>query len=374
MQDKLSAQDKHRLERFLDNLKESAQSMMGYPAATDFDYSALHPFLEFCINNVGDPFLPGTYKIETHQFEREVIEFWAELTNAPQDNWWGYVGNGGSEGNLYGLYLARELHPKGIVYFSQDTHYSVTKNLHFLNMPNIMVRSQENGEIDYQDLLQTLKINCDVTPIIFANIGTTMTEAKDDIGKIRKILNELEIDKYYIHSDAAMSGSMAPFLDPKPSYDFSDGADSISISGHKFIGAPIPCGIILARRDYVNQIGRSIAYIGSMDTTISGSRNGFTPLILWYAMRTLGKDGMQKRVERSLELADYAEQQLNQAGIAAWRNPNAITVVMPEVDKRVQEKWQLATANGISHIMLMPSAKINEAKIDELVYDLTANH
>ena len=38
------------------------------------------------------------------------------------------------------------------------------------------------------------------------------------------------------------------FLEPRPAWDFEDGADSIAISGHKFIGAPIPCGTVLARR------------------------------------------------------------------------------------------------------------------------------
>ena len=65
------------------------------------------------------------------------------------------------------------------------------------------------------------------------------------------------------------------------------------------------------------------------DTTISGSRNGFTPLVLWYAIRSLGIEGMKLRTENSLATAAYAEQQLNDIGIPAWRNPQALTVVFP---------------------------------------------
>lgn len=363
--------DRRRLDDLKQDLEGYSNFAMGYPSATDLDFSELKPFMDFAINNIGDPFSDGcTYKVETREYEREVVEFWARLTHAPEDNWWGYVTNGGTEGNLYGLYLARELHPNGVVYFSQDTHYSVTKNLHFLNMRNIMIRSQANGEIDYEDLRETLKIKRDIPPIIFANIGTTMTEAKDDIGKIKAILKDLAIPQFYIHSDAAMSGAMAPFMEPKPSYDFADGADSISISGHKFIGAPIPCGIVLARKDYVNRIARSIAYIGSLDTTVSGSRNGLTPLLLWYAMKVFGEEGMRKRVEASLDLAEYAEQELKKVGVDAWRNPGSLTVVMPQVEAEVQEKWQLATAQGISHIMLMPGKNITRENIDKLVADV----
>ena len=111
------------------------QNMLGYPASQDFNYDELFPFFRHPINNIGDPFVEGTAKDNCHKLEREVLKFWAELLRAPKDKWWGYVTNGGTEGNLYGLWLARECCPKGIVYYSEDTHYSIDKNLHFLKMP-----------------------------------------------------------------------------------------------------------------------------------------------------------------------------------------------------------------------------------------------
>ncbi len=358
----------HRLGEFLESVKYHSDHVMGYPCARDFNYDALKPFLDIPLNNVGDPFAESTNKDNSRQFEREVLAFWADLLRAPKDEWWGYVTNGGTEGNLYGLYLARELYPKGIVYYSQDTHYSVSKNLHFLNMRNIMIRSQPHGEIDYDDLRETLRVNRDVPPIIFANIGTTMTEARDNIATIQGIIHDLAIPNYYIHSDAAMCGSIAPFLKDRPSFDFADGADSISISGHKFIGSPIPCGIVLARKQHVNRIARSVAYIGNLDTTVTGSRNGLTPLILWYAMKQQGREGLAKRVENSLELAAYTVDELIKIGVPAWRNKDAITVVVPEVDPDIKAKWQLATANGISHIMLMPY--LTKQHVDALIADI----
>ncbi len=360
--------DQMQLDQFFDRMKRAASKEIGYPVAFDFDYSALTPFLSFSLNNAGDPFTPMTYLLNSHDFEREVVSFFAQLARAPEDQWWGYVTNGSTEGNLYGLYLARELLPEGIVYFSQDSHYSVGKNLHFLNMRHIMIRSQPNGEMDYEDLRETLCIRRDAPPIIFANIGTTMKEARDDIGLIRSILDDLAIENRYVHCDAALCGGYAAFLDPRPAWDFEDGADSIAISGHKFIGSPIPCGIVLARRAHVERIGHSVAYIGSVDTTISGSRNGFTPLLLWYAIRSLGIEGMKKRIEESLEVAAYAEDEFNRAGITAWRNPQALTVVFPQPPRPVQEKWQLASASGASHLICMPH--VRREQIDELIEDI----
>lgn len=364
----VSTEDQTRLDQLIEQLREDSSVELGYPVAFDLNYAPLAPFLDYSLNNIGDPFQPAAYRLNTHDYEREVVEFFAQLTRAPEKRWWGYVTNGGTEGNLYGLYLARETLPSGIVYFSQDSHYSVRKNLHFLNMRHIMVRSQRNGEIDYDDLRESLNIRRDVPPIIFANIGTTMKEGRDDIGTIKSILADLAIEEFYIHSDAALCGGYASFLEPRPSWDFADGADSIAISGHKFFGSPIPCGIALAKRENVERISHAVAYIGTVDTTISGSRNGFTPLVLWYAIRCLGHKGMKERVDRSLQTAAYAESAFHDAGMDAWRNPTALTVVFPSPPLAVREKWQLASSNGISHIVCMPHVK--KTQIDELLSDI----
>jgi histidine decarboxylase len=237
-------------------------------------------------------------------------------------------------------------------------------------MRHIMIRAQDSGEIDYDDLHETLKIHRDVPPIIFANIGTTMTEARDNIARIREIMDSLAIRERYVHSDAALSGAYVPFVDPRPPFDFADGADSISISGHKFIGCPMPTGVVLARKHNVSRIARSIDYIGTLDTTISGSRNGFTPLILWHRLQTLGMAGLRERAVKSLELAAHAQEQLQAAGIPAWRNPNAITVVFPKIAESVRAKWQLATQGNISHLIVMPG--ITRKQIDAFVEDVRA--
>jgi len=367
----LSLPDQMQLDQFFQEMKHTAGLEVGYPVAFDLDFSALKPFLGISLNNAGDPFMPMTYQLNSHLFEREVISFFAELTRAPEDQWWGYVTNGSTEGNLYGMYLAREQFPDGIVYFSQDSHYSVSKSLHFLNMRHIMIRSQTNGEMDYDDLRETLRIRRDVAPIIFANIGTTMKEARDDVSRVRSILEDLAISNYYIHSDAALCGGYAAYLDPRPSWDFEDGADSIAISGHKFYGSPIPCGIVLARRGYVERIGHSVSYIGSKDTTISGSRNGLTPLILWYAIRALGHEGLRDRIQSALATAEYAQRQFLSAGIKAWRNPNALTVVFPSPGPEVREKWQLASSAGQSHLICMPH--VTRQTVDAVLQDIIAS-
>ncbi len=345
--------------------------MIGYPCNQLFDYRELHPFLNYNMNNVGDPYAETNFGPNTHDIEREVLETYAELTKAPKDNHWGYVTNGGTEGNLYGLYLARELHPKGIVYYSEDTHYSVAKSLRLLGTRSIMIRSLESGEIDYADLHETLRIHRDCPAIVFCNVGTTMKGAIDDVGRIRAMLDELRMTESYIHVDAALSGMILPFVDNPPAWNFKAGADSISTSGHKMIGSPLPCGMVLAKKKNVERIARSVEYVGVLDTTLTGSRNALTPLILWYAMKRLGLSGMKSVVRSCLSTAAYAVRRFEEHGILAYTNPHSITVVFPRPKDAVIEKWQIAPYRDIGHLITMPH--VSQETVERFIADYVSS-
>lgn len=364
----MTIHEQERLEDYMHKVVQRANNFIGYPIATDFDYSDLYPLLKYPLNNVGDPLLESTYDLNSCSIEREVVQFFAELFRAPKENSWGYVTNGGSEGNLYALYVARELYPQGMVYYSEATHYSVQKNIHLLGMPSIVIRSQPNGEMDYNDLKEAIQLHRHQPAIVLANIGTTMTEAKDDVLAIRNVLKECAIKSHYIHCDAALAGTYLALLEEDHAFDFSYGADSIAISGHKFIGSPIPCGVVIVKKNYKDRIGRTIPYIGTLDTTITGSRNGHSPVFLWYAIKQMGRQGLKVRAENSLQLAYYTVEQLQSIGIAAWRNHNAITVVFPQPSKEICVKWQLASENGLTHIICMPG--VTKETIDNFINDI----
>lgn len=360
-------QTQARLDELLGKLQEYSSNFVGYPCNQNFDYARLLPFLRYVINNVGDPFNDSYFRSNTHEIEREVIARFAELMKLPQSQAWGYVTNGGTEGNMHGLFLARELFPDGIVYFSSETHYSVVKITRVLNMRNIMIKSQENGEIDYDTLYEALQIYKDIPAIFMANIGTTMKGAVDNIHKVKSIFNELEIEQHYIHADEALSGMILPFVDNPQPYGFDAGIDSVAISGHKLIGSPVPCGVVLTKRQYVAKIARAIEYVGIMDTTLPGSRNALTPIILWYALERYGIEGYKLIVKEMLDVAEYAVQCFQKQGIPAWRNENSVTVVIPRPSDEVLHKWQLAPQANIAHIITMQH--VTREMIDEIVSD-----
>ena len=83
---------------------------------------------------------------------------------------------------------------------------------------------------------------------------------------------------------------------------------------------------------------------------------------------TLGLEGMKRERNIRLKTAAYAESELQEIGIDAWRNPQAFTVVFPQPAQPVREKWQLASANGFSHLICMPH--VRREQIDELIADI----
>ena len=359
-----------RLNQLLEVIKGVDQRQVGYPTNQNFDYSPLIPFLKYSINNVGDPFHQTNYWANTHEFEREVILHFAQLTGLEPDNAWGYVTSGGTEGNMYGLYLARELHPDGMLYFSEEAHYSILKSARVLNMPHTTVKRRTDGEIDYDDLRDMLTVHQDRPAIILATIGTTMRGAVDDIPTNRQIIDELGIGEHYIHADAALSGMILPYVDDPQPFGFDAGINSISISGHKLIGAPLPCGVVVTRNDIAERVGRAIEYVGIHDTTLSGSRSGISPLMLWYAINTYHEDGFRDMINGMLETAEYAVKRFNEHGINAWRHRNSPTVVFDRPSPEVFDRWQIAPEDEVAHIITMPH--VDFETIDRLVADCSS--
>lgn len=156
----------------------------------------------------------------------------------------------------------------------------------------------ESGEIDYDQLKQALIKNRSLPAILNVNIGTTVKGAVDDLDKILEILAEVGFteDRFYIHCDGALFGLMMPFIrrGAAPKITFRKPIGSISVSGHKFIGAPVPCGVVITRLRHIRALATDIEYLNSRDATIMGSRNGHAAIYIWYALSVKGYEGMRK--------------------------------------------------------------------------------
>ncbi len=356
------------LNEFLGQLAQRTEFHAGYPYNLNYDYTPLLPFLQYTLNNLGDPYVASNYGIDSREFEQGCLEWFARLYKL--DDHWGYVTSCGTEGNLYGIFLGRELYPDGILYSSKDTHYSIAKASRLFRIPHVIIESQDNGELNYEHLELSLRQNRHQPAIININLGTTLKGATDRIDRVLDLLEQLNIDKFHIHCDGALGGLLLPFIEDAPKISFQQPIGSIAVSGHKFIGSPIPCGVVLTRREYVKKIEQEVEYIGSKDTTIMGSRNGLAPLFLWYAIATRG-DHFSEEVKDCLSNARYLHKCLETIDHPAMLNDFSTTVVLDKPGAEVCRKWQLATQGAVAHLVVMQNITVQ--KIDTFMNDLRAS-
>ncbi len=363
------------IDTLIARLTASRHHTLGFPAATDFDYRPLAPLLAgHLLNNLGDPYVDGAYPSQTKEQEREVIGVVADLVRAPADNRWGYVTSGATEATEYALHQARELHPTGLVYHSTAAHHSIPATIDRLRMPAIAIRTEPDGVVDYNDFAGQLGRHRDRPAIMVANIGTAHTEAVDDVARLVAILDRHGIRRRFVHADAALAGLPLALIEvtrpDRPRFDMADGADSIVVSGHKFIGAPFPCAVLVIKASQRAHTVRAATYTGSPDTTLTNSRNGLAALVLWYALRTQGIPGLRKRAEASRTLAAYTHQELTRLGWPAQRHPHGFTVTLATPPGEVLQRWTLAVHGEYSAIVCMPGT--TREQIDAFLTDLRA--
>lgn len=352
-------------------LRGKSSVHFGYPYNLMFDFTELTQFLKYSINNLGDPFVPSNYGVHSRQFECSVIDFFAQLWKMKPDSYWGYVTTSGTEGNLHGILLARERFPDGILYTSQETHYSVFKAARYYRMECKSIPTLPMGEIDYDILAQAIQENPDRPVILNVNIGTTVKGAVDNLDRILRMLKQLDIprERFYIHCDGALFALMMPFVEFAPEVSFRKPIDSIAVSGHKMLGCPMPCGVALCRKEHVQRLEQHIDYLNSVDTTIMGSRNGQAALYLWYSLRKKGIAGIKRDVIHCMDTARYLQDKLKAAGLTCRLNDLSSTVVLERpLDEDLIKRWQLACEEDIAHVVVMPN--VTKYKIDRFVEEL----
>jgi histidine decarboxylase len=353
-------------------LIEARRFDIGFPGAVDLVFPDLAELLSTqLLNNVGDPYDQGHGRNHTKLLEQQVVDIVGDLLRAPAGRW-GYVTSGATEGNLHALDEAWHHYPDAIVYTSTASHYSVVKCARLLKLPLLMVRADETGQMDYDDLAGELGRRRDRAAIIVATAGTTMTEAVDDVARIAEVCDRLAMSRRRIHVDAALSGIPLALLPDgqRPAFDFTAGATSMVISGHKFLSTLVPCGVLVYAQSPYTPVNGRVSYTGSADTTIAGSRSGHTPLILWRVLRSLGTDGLRARAEASRRLAAYTHRQIGRLGWETHLNAHAFTVVLRTPPQTVRDKWVLANDGQWSHIVCVPG--VTATQIDEFVADLGA--
>ncbi|KAL0393930.1 UNVERIFIED_CONTAM: Serine decarboxylase [Sesamum latifolium] len=334
---------------FQEHLRERVSYYLGYPANHNCEhYLALSTLFQFNINNVGDPFKESDHGLHSKKFEVGVLDWFARVWGIDKDEYWGYVTNGGSEANLHGILMGRELLSNGILYTSQESHYSIFKIARMYRMDCETIASSATGEMDW----------------------TTFKGAIDDLDLVIQTLEDCGFshDQFYIHCDAAISGFIVPFLKQAPKFTFKKPIGSVSISGHKFLGCPMPCGVVLTRKDTLTCIrevsSTSPLLIQQLLVVETGIHRSSS-----YVLNIKGRKGLEEDVQKCLINSRYLRDRLKKAGISSMLNETSITVVFERPpDREFIRHWQLQCLGNMAHVVVMPH--VTDEMLDRFLYDL----
>jgi len=330
-----------------------------------------------------------------------------------------------------------------VAFYSQDTHYSVIKAMRVLDIHTFYALGMERypsenplspgrpwprevpsrkgalgpGEIDIEALAVLVEFfAARGYPILVCfNYGTTFKGAYDDVEAAGKALlpilekyglgerpvhydprNPRSADVrtgYWFHVDGALGAAYMPFIEMAyesgrsnqrgPNFDFRlPFVHSIVMSGHKWIGAPWPCGVYMTRTKLQMRPPAVAEYIGSLDTTFAGSRNGFSSVLLWDYVARHSYEGQIAKALYTESMAQHIAERLRDVekrlGKELWvgRDPLSLSVWFKAVRPELVFKYSLSAetlyVNGqkrrYNHIYAM--AHVTPALIDQFIADV----
>ncbi len=262
----------------------------------------------------------------------EVTTDWLRQMVGLSDAWSGVIQDTASTSTLVALLCAREktsafsLAGGGlqgcekplVVYTSEHAHSSVDKaallagfgraNLHKIPVDAAFALKPEFLDAAVRSDRAEGRVPC----AIVATTGTTTTTALDPIAPLAEIARR---EKLWLHVDGAMAGSAMILPECRHMWQGIEGADSIVVNPHKWLGVSFDCSVYWVRdpEHLVRVMSTSPSYLKtSVDDRVKNYRDWgiplgrrFRALKLWCLIREQGVSGLQTRLRRDLENAQW---------------------------------------------------------------------
>jgi len=274
----------------------------------------------------------------------EVVTDWVRQMVGLADAWSGVIQDTASTSTLVALLCARErasnfslaagglqAQPRPlVVYVSAHSHSSVEKAALLAGFGRNNIRAIEADE-QYAMRSGALaaavrrdKDNGLVPCAVVATTGTTASTALDPVEAIAEVAGREAI---WLHVDAAMAGSAMILPECRWMWKGIESADSLVLNAHKWLGAAFDCSLYYVRdaQHLMRVMGTNPSYLRSgVDTQVKNLRDWgiplgrrFRALKLWLLIREQGVEGLQARLRRDLQNAQWLAQQAQAA--PGWR-------------------------------------------------------
>ncbi len=267
----------------------------------------------------------------------EVVTDWMRQMVGLSDAWSGVIQDTASTSTLIALLSAREqathyslsraglqAEPKPLsVYVTAHAHSSVDKAalLAGLGRANIHIIPHDANYAMRPDALRA-RISDDVAAgfvpcAIVCTTGTTTSTAYDPLEQIVPVAKAFSV---WLHVDAAMAGSAMILPELRHMWNGIEGADSIVINPHKWLGAAFDASLYYVRdpQHLIRVMSTNPSYLrSSVDERVKNLRDWglplgrrFRALKLWFLIREQGVEGLQARLRRDLANAQWLADQI----------------------------------------------------------------
>src|SRR4051794_6595452 len=262
----------------------------------------------------------------------EVVTGWMRGMVGLSESWSGVIQDTASTSTLLALICARErttgygsnrgglqAEPQPlIVYTSAHSHSSVDKAALLAGFGRANVRivaHDEHYAMRPGALAEAIAADrrAGATPCaIVATCGSTASTALDPIDAIATLAMQHNL---WLHVDAAMAGSAMVLPECRWMWAGVEGADSLVINPHKWLGAAFDCTLYCVRdpQHLARVMSTNPSYLQTAaDRRVKNLRDWgiplgrrFRALKLWFLIREQGVAGLQARLRRDIENAQW---------------------------------------------------------------------
>jgi aromatic-L-amino-acid decarboxylase len=274
----------------------------------------------------------------------EAVTDWMRQMTGLSDSWSGVIQDTASTCTLVALMCAREratnygLSRGGlqaeeqplVVYASTHSHSSVDKAALLAGFGRDNVRLIEHdSDFGMEPAALELAIRHDLAAgrkpcAIVATTGTTTSTALDPIEAIARVASKYGL---WLHVDAAMAGSAMILPECRWMWQGIEGADSLVLNAHKWLGVAFDCSLYYVRdtQHLIRVMSTNPSFLrSSVDARVKNLRDWglplgrrFRALKLWFMIREQGVSALQTRLRRDLENAQWLHAQICQ--MPGWR-------------------------------------------------------
>jgi aromatic-L-amino-acid decarboxylase len=224
-----------------------------------------------------------------------------------------------------------------VVYASSHSHSSVEKAalLAGFGRENLRLIAHDEAYALRPDALEAT-IAQDISDgrlpcAVVGTTGTTTTTAVDPIDRLSEIAAR---HRMWLHVDAAMAGSAMVLPECRWMWNGIEGADSIVINPHKWLGAAFDCSVYYVRdpEALIRVMSTHPSYLQTAaDRVVKNLRDWglplgrrFRALKLWFLIREQGVSQLQARLRRDLANAQWLADAVR--ATPEWRVLNPVTL------------------------------------------------